>query len=429
MGDLLWPGDERAGDLASDDAFLAAMVRVEQAWLDALHGAGVAPTSTDLLGLVGLADADALASAAEAGGNPVIPLVRTMRERLSERGDEQAARWLHRGLTSQDVVDTGLVLALGDAADAVLDEMAAQARALLGLVERHRASAMTARTLTQHAVPTTFGLLAATWLTGVLDAADDLRRVRSALPIAFGGAGGTMSAATTLVRDAAVGARPVHAPPADRAALELVARCARALGLAVPTAPWHVVRSPLTRLGDALVTCSDAWGHIASDVLALGRPEIGEVAEPAADGKGGSSTMPNKRNPVLSVLIRRAAIAAPPLASTLHTAATLAVDQRSDGAWHAEWGTARTLARRALVAASHTTELLAGLEVDPRRMRERLEGVGAEVTAERRSMAALVGNAPAADSPDLILPDDLGAADAIVDVVLARARTSLEITG
>ena len=200
-----------------------------------------------------------------------------------------------------------------------------------------------ARTLTQHAVPTTFGLKAATWLAGVLDAYDDVAALT--FPVQIGGAAGTHGGRRRA------GPRPGGRPGAG----------GRRLGLTDGPA-WHTVRSSVTRLGDALVRCTDAWGRIAKDVLTLCRPEIGEAREGAG---GGSSTMPQKPNPVLSVLIRRAALTTPMLGATLHLAAAPQVDERADGGWHAEWATLRDLVRRTLVAASQTFDLLDGLEVDP----------------------------------------------------------------
>ncbi|WP_269089170.1 lyase family protein, partial [Mycobacterium avium] len=162
---------------------------------------------------------------------------------------------------------------------------------------------------------------------------------------------------------------------------------------------------------DALVGCTDSWGRIAADVVTLARPEIGELGEPAAATRGGSSSMPHKRNPVLSILIRRAAIAGPPLAATLHTAAALAGDERPDGAWHAEWDTLRTLGRRTAVAASQCTELLAGLSVHAARMAENL--AAADVLGEQRAIAELAGGAPS--------PTYFGAVDRVIDETLRRA--------
>ena len=410
---LLWPGEERAGDLFSEAAYLAAMVRVEEAWLAAVASSGIAPEEarTPLAGLVSADDVPALAEGAEAGGNPVIGLVKLLRGRL----DGEAARWLHKGLTSQDVVDTALVLCLADVLDRVEDELAAQAASLVGLARDHRATVMSGRTLTQHAVPITFGLKAATWLSGLSDAAEALRRTRTSLPAQIGGAAGTLAAVVGLARLRGLG-DPVAA------AHEAAETAATTLGL-TPRAPWHTNRAPLTAAADALVTAADTWGRIATDITLLTRPEIGELAEPAGEGRGGSSTMPHKSNPVLSVLIRRHALAAPPLASTLHTAAATYVDERPDGAWHVEWETLQTLARRSAVAASQTTELLAGIRVDAARMRATAEAAGADLLAEQRSLTGFVGGEILAGTEAAAgLDDYLGATDALIDSNLARAH-------
>jgi 3-carboxy-cis,cis-muconate cycloisomerase len=177
-----------------------------------------------------------------------------------------------------------------------------------------------------------------------------------------------------------------------------------------PSPPWHTARSPITRVGDVLAGLCDAWGHLAADVATGSRPEIGEFAEGSG---GGSSTMPHKNNPVRSVLIRRAALTAGPLAGTLHTASALSVDERADGAWHAEWATARTLARRTVVAAAHTSELLTGLAIDRDRAATNLSRAG-DLRAEQRTMAGLTGREPN--------PAYLGAAHLFVDAALDRAR-------
>ncbi|MER6941327.1 lyase family protein, partial [Nocardioides sp. NPDC000441] len=253
---LLWPGEERAGDLFSETAYLAAMVRVEEAWLAALASSGIAPEEarTPLAGLVSADDVPALAEGAEAGGNPVIGLVKLLRGRL----DGEAARWVHKGLTSQDVVDTALVLCLADVLDRVEDELAVQAASLVGLARDNRATVMSGRTLTQHAVPITFGLKAATWLSGLGDAAEALRRTRTSLPAQIGGAAGTLAAVVGLARLRGLG-DPVAA------AQEAAATAATTLGL-TPRAPWHTKRAPLTAAADMLVTAADTWGRIATDI-------------------------------------------------------------------------------------------------------------------------------------------------------------------
>jgi 3-carboxy-cis,cis-muconate cycloisomerase len=258
---------------------------------------------------------------------------------------------------------------------------------------------MLARTLTQPALPSTVGAKVANWLSGVLDALDTLAVV-PALPVQCGGAAGTLAATTELAGSSAE-------------ALALSNAFASVLGLA-PAVPWHTTRSVITRAGDALVGCCDAWGHIAADVATGSRAEIGELAEGRG---GGSSTMPHKNNPVLSLLIRRAALTAPALAATLHAASSASVDERSDGGWHAEWATLRTLIRRTVVAAAQTTELLTGLQVNDERAAANLAAAG-DLLAEQRSMAELTGRQPHSEYT--------GASEQHVDAVLQRARHHLK---
>lgn len=396
MTDLFWPGDHRAGDLMSDDAFLAAMVTVEDAWLDVLVRSGVAPADAkaDLVAAVGPDDADRIAAGAEADGSPVVGLVALLRERTGA----QTARWLHRGLTSQDVVDTALMLCLRNAIARIDDEVAAQITTLSGLVEEYRSAPAPARTLSQPALPTTVGAKIAGWLDGVLDAADTVAALPP-LPVQVGGAAGTLAAATELTRD-------------PGRAMALVDDMAAAVGL-VSTGPWHTRRAIVTRIGDGLVTCCDAWGHIAADVVTGSRVEVGEFVEGRG---GGSSTMPHKHNPVLSVLIRRAALTAPALSAALHSASADTVDERSSGGWQSEWATLRTLTRRTVVAAAQTRELLDGLQPSATRAAANLAAAG-DLLAEQRVMADLVGE-PA-------LPDYTGATQRLIDATLDRARDYL----
>lgn len=380
MTDLFWPGSHRAGSTLSSAAYLAAMVQVEDAWLAELVRAGVAPAEAQLergylATLVGAGDVEVLSEAAEAGGNPVIPLVKLLRERL---GEHAAATWLHRGMTSQDVVDTALVLCLRDAINQVLADVDAQVARLASLAQDHAETVMAARTLTQQAIPTTFGAKAATWLDGVVGAGWRLREARDGLTAQFGGAAGTLAATVELARTADLPAPPDIAQEVSHGA-------ARRLGL--PAAmPWHTSRGSVTRVGDAFVTATDAWGHLASDVATLSRSEIGEVREGAA---GGSSTMPNKANPVLSVLLRRSALTAPGLASTLHLASAMAVDERPDGAWHAEWAALAALGRMAVVASGQARDLVAGLVIRADVMEQNLAAAGDALMSEQRSMQGL----------------------------------------
>lgn len=401
MTNLLWPGDQRAGELMSDATLLASMVAVESAWLDALAAAGLAPdhcTGVDLSGLVNAGDCETLAVGSEEGGNPVIGLVALLRDRASA----EVGRWIHRGLTSQDVMDTGLMLASRAVVDELKVQLAEQISALSVLAATHRDTPMVARTLTQHAVPTTFGVKSATWCNGVVDAYRQLGAL--SFPVQIGGAGGTLAATTELAALAG------HQDPVALS-MELVQNTAATLGLAVRT-PWHTSRAPVTAIGDALTGCTDAWGRIASDVVTLARPEIAELSEPASGDRGGSSSMPHKHNPVLSILIRRAAISAPSLSATLHSAAASANDERPDGAWHAEWETLRTLARRTVVAGSQCSELLAGLQVHPVRMAANLDNT--DVLSEQRVIADLTGKAPSRNY--------FGASGALIDESLDRAK-------
>lgn len=405
MTNLLWPGDQRAGAHMTDAALLEAMVAVESAWLAALTAAGLAPgecAGADLAGLLRDGDRESLAVGAEGGGNPVIGLV----DLLRARAVPAVGSWIHRGLTSQDVLDTALMLGVRAVVDELVVQLAQQISNLSDLAAAHRGTPMVARTLTQHAAPSTFGAKAAGWLDGVVDAHERLAGVVT--PVQVGGAVGTR-AATTELATLLGGADP--SATSDRLAQSV----ATALGLS-DRSPWHTTRTPVTAAGDAFVGCTDAWGRIASDVVTLARPEIGELDEPAGDNRGGSSSMPHKRNPVLSILIRRAAVTAPQLAATLHTAAALANDERPDGAWHAEWDTLRTLARRTVVAGSQCGELLAGLQVHSARMAENLRL--ADVYGEQRAIADLVGKAPSATY--------FGAADRLIDQSLDRAARALK---
>jgi 3-carboxy-cis,cis-muconate cycloisomerase len=408
MSDLLRPGADRADSLIDDAALLAAMVHVEGEWLAVLVAAGVAPgaAASNLSGLVSGGDLATLSARTEAGGNPVIPLVDMLRARLADQ-NPTASRWLHRGLTSQDVLDTALMLCSRAVLDHVLVAVRRQVAALADLAARHRDAVLPGRTLTQYAAPITFGYKAATWLSAVLDAAGELVSVRQNLPAQVGGAAGTAAATTELAAIAGL------TDPAG-VAVTLAGALAEQVGLSTHV-HWHTTRRPLTRLGDALVAATDAWGRIANDVLVLSRPEIGELSEGTA---GRSSTMPHKHNPVLSVLVCSAALTAPMLGAQLHLAASQALDERPDGAWHAEWVPLRTLAQACAVAAGQTADLLGGLVVHADRMAEHASAGRADLLAERAAMRELAGAAPL----DGDVAHYLGATQLFVVAVLERAE-------
>ena len=361
----------------SDAAVLDALVTAEVALVRArgargLTPAGVVDRVSRTFGWTGAGepcrahaiDASALAAASVAGGNPVIPLVGLLTDAVG------AAAEVHRGATSQDIVDSSLMFVAARAAREVSASLNETAAALREFAGAHRDQVAAARTLTQHAVPTTVGLRAANWLRGVQRAIERVDAAAHALPAQLGGAGGTLASFVELFG-------------ADAAA-ELPAAFAAELNLAAPDAPWHTTRWPVTELGDALVQAIDAVGVIATDIATLGRTEIGELAEGVG---GGSSAMPQKQNPAASVLIRSAALRAPQLGATLHLAAAFAVDERPDGAWHAEWPTLRELLRLALGATGTAARLVAGLQVDADAVARNLATTRGLIVAERLSLA------------------------------------------
>ena len=390
---LLSPATAGADDLVADSAIRLALIDVETGYLRALEDAGISPRGlASRMATVDVPVSVDLARRAVLGGNPVIPLLADLCAALPD----DVAAWVHRGATSQDILDSALMLTAHRARVALLARLDETVDALARLADEHRGTAAAARTLTQHSTPTTWGLRFATWLGTVLDARDDLANL--ALPAQLGGASGTLASLVAL-SDGATAAR-------------VPALFAAHLGLA-ESRPWHTSRAPVTRLGDALVAVTGALGVIASNVATLGRPEIAEIAEPVAHGRGGSSAMPQKQNPVLSVLIRSTALRAPGLGSTLHLCAATAVDERPDGAWHAEWPTLRELLRLTLGATTIAAELAAGLTVDVERAKANLALTGADIVAER---AALTGSAgePA---------NYTGLSDHLIDAAIARART------
>ncbi|WP_267546613.1 lyase family protein [Arthrobacter sp. H14-L1] len=358
-------------EVTGDGAVVQAMLTAEMAWTRVLEDAGLAPEGTAAAvreaAQKGDFDPAVLAAESQGAGNPVIPIVAQLRT-LVARHDPAAAGSVHASLTSQDVLDTALMWVCRNAVAMLREELAGAAAALAGLARTHADTLQAARTLTQHSLPSTFGLKAGQWFHGLAAAASRLDAM--AFPIQFGGAAGTLAAGKVLARKA--GTDPFAL--ADSWAAEL--------GLAGATAPWHTNRTAVTALGDALVAVTDAAGKIANDVLLLCRPEFGELAEPLAAGRGVSSAMPQKQNPVLSVLIRSAAVAAPLQGAQLHVAAALAVDERPDGAWHTEWSALRTLLDLCGGAAAAVRELAEGLRVFPDAMHRNLELSGPLLLSE-----------------------------------------------
>jgi 3-carboxy-cis,cis-muconate cycloisomerase len=361
-------GQSGAASATSDHAYLRALLDAEAALTRAQAALGLAPAEAaaavteaavpDRFGI------RSLAARTPAGGNPVIPLVAD----LTREVGEQYGPYVHRGATSQDIMDTATMLVAVRALGPVLADLGRTERALARIAAEHRDTAMPGRTLTQHAVPTTFGLKAAGWRSLVLDATDRVTRVRDSLPAQLGGAAGTLAAFQ------AYGAQ-------DAAAL--TAAYAREAGLAAPALPWHTLRTPIADLAGCLAFTTGALGKLAVDVLTLSRTEIGEVSEGSG---GGSSAMPHKANPVHSTLLLAAARRAPQLAATLY-GSVAAEDERPAGAWHAEWEPLRDLLRLAGGSASHAAELAEGLRVNAEVMRRNLHVTGGLIVSERLSAA------------------------------------------
>ncbi|MFF4341993.1 3-carboxy-cis,cis-muconate cycloisomerase [Kitasatospora sp. NPDC001540] len=381
----------------SDPAWLQAVLDAEAALARAQAALGTVPAAAAAtvtrLARAELLDVRALALESRETANPVVGLVRAL-TRVVAAEDPAAAEYVHRGSTSQDVLDTGTMLVAARALRLVRADLARTARALADLAARHRDTPLAGRTLALQAVPTTFGLKAAGWRQLVLDAERRLAQVAEhGLPVSLGGAAGTLAGYLEYARiDGPDGPDTDPGAYLDR----LLDAFAAETGLARPVLPWHALRTPVADLAAALAFTAGALGKIALDVQSLTRTEVGEVAEPSAAGRGSSSAMPHKRNPVLATLIRSAALQVPVIAAGL-TQCLLAEDERSAGAWHAEWQLLREALRLTGGAAHTAVELAEGLEVRPGRMRANLDLTGSQVVSERISavLAPRLGKAAA----------------------------------
>jgi len=350
-------------DAVSGRAWLEAMLDAERALAGAGARAGVVPEGAahaiaEACTPEGY-DLDELLDEGRLVGNPAEPLVRAV---VAQVGDD-VARWVHFGATSQDIVDTAAMLVSRNALGLVLDELERGSDGCAALCRTHRSTPLAGRTLLQQAVPTTFGLVAAGWLDALLDARARLSAVREhGLAAQLGGAAGTLSA---------LGER----------GLEVAGLFARELGLAEPTVPWHANRVRVAELGAALEIAAGVAAKIALDIQLLAQTEVAEVREGGAAG-GGSSAMPQKRNPVGATRTRACAALARGHASVL-TAALLAEHQRAAGPWQAEWEALSGALATTGGAAAALAETLAALEVDEARMRSNLDATGGAIVAER----------------------------------------------
>ena len=403
-----------AAAAVSDQGWLQAMLDAEAALAEALASAGlISADEADAIAAVCVAerfDAAQIAADAAGAGNPVVPL----KAALTAAVVGPAAAHVHRGATSQDILDTAAMLVTARALDPLLDDLVAAREAAAELARAHRDTPLAGRTLLQQAVPVTFGLKAAGWMAGLEDARRWLNELRvERLAAQLGGAAGTL---------ASLG----EAGPAVAEAY------AEALGLPEPVLPWHTLRGRIGELASALAVTSGAVAKVARDVVLLAQTEVAEVREAIG---GRSSAMPHKRNPVAAICALACAQQAPGLAATL-LGAMAHEHERAAGSWHAEWRPLGDLLRSTGSAVAWVRESLEGLEVDPERMRANLDATGGRMLAERAkgevgaddleralaaedfpaALAGLVGEERAAE---LLDPAGyLGSAGALVDRAL-----------
>jgi len=346
------------------------MARFEAALARACAAAGLVPgaAATTISEVCASAkfDAAALARQTRTAGTLTIPFVKRLTEQVAAVSSE-ASRYVHLGATSQDVIDTAVALCLGPAAERVLALSRRLGGAAAALAKRHARTPMAARTLLQPAVPVSFGWKVAVWLSMLARShARFAVAAREACVLQFGGAGGTLSAY------------------GDQGAAVAVALAAE-LKLERPPITWHSARDGFARLGAEAAILAGTAGKIARDVSLLMQPEVGELAEPAAEGRGGSSSMPHKRNPVLCLSALEAAQRAPALAATL--LGELAPEhERGLGQWQGQWLTLRDLLSSAAGALAAMAEALEGLSVDESAMRANLERSGGLVYSESVAM-------------------------------------------
>jgi 3-carboxy-cis,cis-muconate cycloisomerase len=367
--DALFTTDDMR-EIFSDHRRLQSMLNFEAALARALARAGVAPK--DLVAAIeakcdaNLFSIETLAREAALAGNIAIPMVKHLTS-LVAKSDEKGASFVHYGATSQDAIDTGLVLQLREALEVIGDGLSKISSALVKLVEAHGSTLVVGRTWLQHAPPVTLGLKAAGWLSAIERHHARLNQTqKDVLVIQFGGAVGTL---------AALGDRG----PAVASAL------ADDLKLGLPDLPWHSHRDRIVEVATTLGLLVGTLGKIARDISLMAQTEVGELAEPAALGRGGSSTMPHKQNPVGCAVILSAAIRVPALVSTM-LSSMVQEHERGLGGWHAEWETLPEICMLAAGAVAHMAQIIPGLEIHENRMAENINATHGLIFAEAVAM-------------------------------------------
>jgi len=311
-------------------------------------------------------DFAALGEAIAIAGNSAIPLVKALGKQIAAH-DQDAERYVHLGATSQDVMDTGLVLQLRQALQLIDSDLARLGEALAIQARRHVVTPLAGRTWLQHATPVTLGMKVAGWLGAVTRSRQRLHALKPRLLVLqFGGASGTL---------AALGEQ----------AMPIAEALAQELQLTLPEQPWHTQRDRLVEFGAALGLIAGSLGKLGRDISLLMQTEAAEVFEPSAPGKGGSSTMPHKRNPVGAAVLIGAATRIPGLLSTLFSAMPQE-HERSLGLWHAEWETLPEICCLVSGALQQALLMTEGLEVDAERMAQNLDLTQGLVLAEAVSI-------------------------------------------
>ena len=357
--------------IVDDRARLQRMLDFEAALAKAQAGAGVIPAkAADAIVAACKAerfDSGKIAEDAVAAGNIAIPLVKLLTAEVA-KADKAAAGFVHWGATSQDVIDTALVLELRDAIDALIADLD---RAIFFFSEKarqHRQTPTVARTWMQQALPMPFGLKLAGYAAALFRSQERLMGLLdSALALQFGGAAGTL---------AALGGK----------GLDVTERLGKELRLHAPEAPWHSHRDRLADVAAAFAILSGTCGKIARDISLLMQSEVGEAFEPAEAGRGGSSSMPHKRNPTAAAAALACAAMAPQLAATIF-AAQVQEHERALGGWQAEWPTFPALALVTSGALRAVVDIAEGLEVDAEKMRANLDASDGLIMAEAVSVA------------------------------------------
>ena len=362
---------ETMRDIFSDHGRLQAMLDFEAALARAEVTAGVVPPAA-ASAIAGrcraeLFDVDALAAEAALAGNPAIPLVKALTALVTAH-DAEAARYVHWGATSQDAMDTGLVLQIRAALSVIENDLERLSGALAALAKTHAATLLAGRTWLQQGPPVTLGLKAAGFLSAVERHRARVRDLSGRVAVVqFGGAVGTL---------AALGDR----------GLDVAAALARELKLALPDVPWHAQRDRVAEVATTLGLIVGTLGKLARDVSLLMQTEVGEAAEPSAPGRGGSSTLPHKRNPVASAAMLAAAARIPALVSVM-LAAMVQEHERGLGGWHAEWETLPEICTLTGGALAQAVTMVEGLQVDAARMASNLGLTRGLVLAEAVAMA------------------------------------------